>query len=896
MEGNAAAIASSGLHGAPSHAEHTSCRHGGKGFVFPLTEAEHDWPSGVQVLLYLIGLLYLFIGISVVSDVFMGAIEVICSSKRRLRQKSTGRLITVAVWNGTIANLSLMALGSSAPQILLSIIETTSGGFYSGDLGPGVIVGSAACRLFLVTAVAIAAVPSPNVRMLTQLNVFVVTAIFSVAAYFWIFLTCAIISPDVIEIWEAIVTLLMMPLMLVLSYLVDIGYFSKKQQPLERRHRQRPLRLAEDRSMPPPEHCKRFGVLGFPASVWELAAGLEPRDVFAPVLRMEGLEGMVSCKYHTEARSAIAGYDFLPSCGILEFAPGQDRALVPLRLLPKKLGEHSDSFQIVLNDAEGGACFDPYGDGGVQKSILNVTIRNENDDLILTSAGLRCCLVVDGIFNIDAVTFALCAWRENIRSAVMDVREEEEEDDDEYGRDIHEPPSAKDYLMHALTVPWKLACAIVCPPAPVANGYPCFIMSLLAIGGLMCLAIDLAQLFGCAANFQNEITAIAILAAGTTMPDMFASWAAAVKEHTADAAVLSVTSSNAVQVFMGIGIPWVISAIYWQCVGATAEWKSRYGEYLKDYPNGAFIVKSEDLAFGVVVFSIGALATLGCIAMRRMKCGGELGGPYLMKVMSVSLMVLMHVFYVAVSIWKVRAGDVGLGQQAYAIFIGLVVIENVLLLIGAFTYVVAGGEQTTPGKDYDAVMQDGTLPDRTPAMLPLPPPPPRLVGQPWTQPQGTYTGAYSEPGARIYGAPWCGAGGRSPWLSFTGAAMVCLAVERFRRRSPFDGRSYGDHEQSWLHPQPVGLGHDRFHVPPLLSPRSRDNSFESTLDESTIDSQSESEHGGPSPVAPLRSAASRVVDYVGRNAVDWAALGAAGFAAAQIVDTQSGGGGVFGAI
>lgn len=29
------------------------------------------------------------------------------------------------VWNETVANLTLMALGSSAPEILLSVIQTT---------------------------------------------------------------------------------------------------------------------------------------------------------------------------------------------------------------------------------------------------------------------------------------------------------------------------------------------------------------------------------------------------------------------------------------------------------------------------------------------------------------------------------------------------------------------------------------------------------------------------------------------------------------------------------------------------------------------------------------------------------------------------------------------------
>lgn len=44
-------------------------------------------------------------------------------------------------WNDTVANLTLMALGSSSPEILLSIIEICGNNFLAGDLGPGTIVG-----------------------------------------------------------------------------------------------------------------------------------------------------------------------------------------------------------------------------------------------------------------------------------------------------------------------------------------------------------------------------------------------------------------------------------------------------------------------------------------------------------------------------------------------------------------------------------------------------------------------------------------------------------------------------------------------------------------------------------------------------------------------------------
>ena len=51
-----------------------------------------------------------------------------------------------------------MAFGTSAPEILLSMIEIFSSGFYAGDLGPGTIVGSAAYNLLIITAVCIMAI------------------------------------------------------------------------------------------------------------------------------------------------------------------------------------------------------------------------------------------------------------------------------------------------------------------------------------------------------------------------------------------------------------------------------------------------------------------------------------------------------------------------------------------------------------------------------------------------------------------------------------------------------------------------------------------------------------------------------------------------------------------
>ena len=65
------------------------------------------------------------------------------------------------------------------------------------------------------------------------------------------------------------------------------------------------------------------------------------------------------------------------------------------------------------------------------------------------------------------------------------------------------------------------------------------------------------------ANSVPKVTAITFVALGTSLPDTFASKAAAVNEKSADNAIGNVTGSNSVNVFLGLGVPWVIASIYW---------------------------------------------------------------------------------------------------------------------------------------------------------------------------------------------------------------------------------------------------------------------------------------------------------------------------------------------
>lgn len=52
------------------------------------------------------------------------------------------------------------------------------------------------------------------------------------------------------------------------------------------------------------------------------------------------------------------------------------------------------------------------------------------------------------------------------------------------------------------------------------------------------------------------------MALGTSLPDLFASRTAAKNEKYADNAIGNVTGSNSVNVFLGLGLPWLIASVY----------------------------------------------------------------------------------------------------------------------------------------------------------------------------------------------------------------------------------------------------------------------------------------------------------------------------------------------
>lgn len=179
---------------------------------------------------------------------------------------------------------------------------------------------------------------------------------------------------------------------------------------------------------------------------------------------------------------------------------------------------------------------------------------------------------------------------------------------------------------------WNLVFSIV-PPRTYCNGWAAFFVSLCMIGLVTLVVGEFANLLGCALYIKQPVTAITFVALGTSLPDTFASMTAARGSKYADSAIGNITGSNSVNVFLGLGLPWVIATIYNNSKTGT--------DYV--YPAGA-------LGFSVLLFLCTSMVCFLVIVLRRICIGGELGGPWCSKILSVILLVSLWLIYIVVSI------------------------------------------------------------------------------------------------------------------------------------------------------------------------------------------------------------------------------------------------------
>ncbi|XP_077342232.1 sodium/calcium exchanger 1 isoform X8 [Lithobates pipiens] len=866
-----------------------------EGVILPIWEPQNPSYGDkiARATVYFVAMVYMFLGVSIIADRFMSSIEVITSQEKEITiKKPNGETTkaTVRVWNETVSNLTLMALGSSAPEILLSVIEVCGHNFQAGDLGPSTIVGSAAFNMFIIIALCVYVVPDGEIRKIKHLRVFFVTAAWSIFAYTWLYMILSVFSPGVVEVWESLLTFFFFPICVVFAWVADrrllfykyvykryragkqrgmiietegerpsskadiemdgkvlnshtenfldgslVMEVDEKDQDDEEARRDMARILKELKQKHPDKEMEQlielanYQVLSqqqksrafyriqatrlmtgagnilkrhaadqarkavsmhevnneavendpiskiyFEQSTYqclencgtvaltivrrggdltntvfvdfrtedgtanagsdyeftegtvvfkpgetqkEVRVGIIDDDIFeedenflvhlsnvrinsettevnlesnhvaslaclgspstatvtifdddhagiftfeeqvshisesigtmeVKVLRTSGARGTVIVPYKTiEGTARGGGEDFEDTCGQLEFQNDEIVKYITLRILDREEYDKESYFYLVLEE--------PIWIRGGMKGDFTITEQNEENQPLTSKEEeerriaemgrpvlgehVKLEVIIEESYEFKSTVDKLIkktnlalvvgtnSWREQFIEAIT-VSAGEDDDDDECGEE--KLPSCFDYVMHFLTVFWKVLFAFV-PPTEYWNGWACFIVSISMIGLLTAFIGDLASHFGCTIGLKDSVTAVVFVALGTSVPDTFASKVAAIQDQYADASIGNVTGSNAVNVFLGIGVAWSIAAIYHAAHGRDFE------------------VQPGTLAFSVTLFTIFAFVSVGVLLYRRRpEIGGELGGPRTAKLLTTALFTLLWLLYI----------------------------------------------------------------------------------------------------------------------------------------------------------------------------------------------------------------------------------------------------------
>jgi len=187
-----------------------------------------------------------------------------------------------------------------------------------------------------------------------------------------------------------------------------------------------------------------------------------------------------------------------------------------------------------------------------------------------------------------------------------------------------------DAVFHLLSVFWKVIFSLN-PPPHYGGGWPSFFGALFWIGAVTLVVAEIANLMGCVLGILPGVTAITFVAIGTSIPDTFASKIAAQQERYADECVGNVMGSNSVNVFLGLGLPWIIATTHASITGKP------------------YIQESPGLTQSVLLFLVVSLIGIMILVVRRFVYKGELGGPVVGRVISAALFIFLWFLYVTIS-------------------------------------------------------------------------------------------------------------------------------------------------------------------------------------------------------------------------------------------------------
>jgi len=357
------------------------------------------------------------------------------------------------------------------------------------------------------------------------------------------------------------------------------------------------------------------GILAFKQNAF--AKGLDDELVVdVEICRNQGCDGFIQVDIFTEASSpdntAEAGVHYEECRFTVDFVNGETSKVVPIPILPEALKDTSDNlnFFVHIANSTGGSKIG-------KKNKCNVLLTN--DSVAAMIANIQDRLEE----NKERFEVGTHSWHQRFIDAIT---AEGDEDDDDGGS----PPGAGDIVAHVLSLPWKIVFAFIAP-TDYCGGAITFVMSLACIGIVTAIIEQVAKMFGCVIGIPQEITSITIVALGTSLPDTFASMIAAKEDDNADASIGNITGSNSVNVFLGLGLPWTISTIYYGSIGQP------------------FVVQAGGLNYMVTVFSCMAVVCILFLLLRRKVIGAELGGPKGSALASTLFLVSLWVGFIVAS-------------------------------------------------------------------------------------------------------------------------------------------------------------------------------------------------------------------------------------------------------
>ncbi|KAG8389497.1 hypothetical protein BUALT_Bualt02G0235600 [Buddleja alternifolia] len=507
--------------------------------LYFLFHGETKLGHGFRGFLYFVALAYCFLGLSAITARFFRSMENVVKHTRAIEEidpcTNTEFVRHEKVWNYTIADITLLAFGTSFPQISLATIDAIRnlGNLYAGGLGPGTLVGSAAFDLFPIHAVCVVVPKAGELKKISDIGVWLVELFWSFWAYIWLYIILEVWTPNVITLWEALLTVLQFGLLLVHAYAQD----------------------------------KRWPYLSMP-----IARTKRPED-WVPVETAPSIEDDMARDRYSE---------------IVEDEYGNS-SIVDIFSI------HSGNTDHAYQNLP-----DTDVDDSLEQSPQEITPEKDN---------------------------FLSIWKQQFFDAFV----------------LESPESAKlnntclrlaKAFWELLLMPWRILFAFV-PPYQIAHGWIAFICSLIFISWIAYIVTKLTDLISCVTGINAYVIAFTALAAGTSWPDLVASKIAAERQTTADSAIANITCSNSVNIYVGIGVPWLIDTLYNFFA---------YNEPLR-------IENASGLSFSLLVYFATSIGCIGVLVFRRLTLGAELGGPKLWAwVTSFYFMLLWLVFVVLSSL------------------------------------------------------------------------------------------------------------------------------------------------------------------------------------------------------------------------------------------------------